>query len=80
MNYPLSRVLPTHILYDAYKTYWRGHQVSSVVFGKALTQMFGQPTRQNVSSQSGGPRPRTYYVPDADSWQRALDKRLGIPK
>jgi len=48
-----------------------------VLFGKALTQMFGEPSRQKVSN-SGNSRPRTYRVPDVDGWQQALDRRLGI--
>jgi len=76
----LNSVLATHVLYDAYKGYCRSHPVNPNVFGKALTQMFGQPTRQNVRNHSGSSRPRTYCVPDADTWQLALDKRLGIGK
>lgn len=74
----LNNVLPTHELYDAYKGHCRTHPVKNAVFGKALTEMFGPPTRQSTSTGSGTSRPRTYHVPDADTWQRALDQRLGI--
>ncbi len=74
---PLGQLYPSNGLYDAYKNYCKHHPASNVVFGKALTQMFGAPTRQNVGG-SGNGRPRTYRVPDADSWQAALDRRLGI--
>jgi hypothetical protein len=76
ISYPLNALRPTNVLYDAYKAYWKHHPANAVVFGKALTQMFGEPTRQKVGNLPG--RPRTYKVPDADTWQRALDKRLGI--
>jgi hypothetical protein len=73
----LNRLHPSNVLYDAYRGYCKRHPVSNVMFGKALTQMFGEPSRQKVST-SGSSRPRTYLVPDADIWEKALDKRLGI--
>jgi hypothetical protein len=74
----LNSVQPTHVLYDAYKCHCKNHPASNAVFGKALTEMFGPPTRQSTSTSSGTSRPRTYRVPDADAWQRTLNKRLGI--
>jgi hypothetical protein len=76
-NQPIGQLYASNILYEAYKNYCKHHPASNVVFGKALTQMFGSPTRQNVGG-SGTARPRTYGVPDADTWQLALDRRLGI--
>jgi len=76
-GYPLGQLHPSNLLYDAYKGYCRQHPAGVVLFGKALTQMFGEPSRQKVSN-SGNSRPRTYRVPDVDGWQQALDRRLGI--
>jgi hypothetical protein len=78
ITYPLNGLLPSNVLYDAYKGHCKYHPVSNVVFGKALTQMLGEPSRQKVGASSGKSRPRTYQVPDAEKWQRALDQRLGI--
>jgi phage/plasmid-associated DNA primase len=75
---PLPNLLPTHVLYDAYKNHCRNYPVSSTVFGKALTEMFGPSTRESASTGSATSRPRTYRVPNADAWQIALDQRLGI--
>jgi hypothetical protein len=74
---PLSQWHATNVLYDAYRGHCKTHPASTVVFGKALTQMFGAPSRQNVGT-TGSSRPRTYYVADANTWQQALDRRLGI--
>lgn len=77
--YPLGQLLPSNVLYAAYKGHCRQHPANNAVFGKALTQMFGEPSRQKVAGGSDNSRrPRTYRVPDADSWQQALDQRLGI--
>jgi phage/plasmid-associated DNA primase len=76
-NQPLGQLYASNVLYEAYKNYCKHHPASNVVFGKALTQMFGFPTRQNVGG-SGTARPRTYRVPDAETWQQELDRRLGI--
>ena len=76
-HHPLSQHYATNVLHDAYRQHCKIHPASNVAFGKALTQMFGQPSRQNVSS-GGKSRPRTYYVPDVSTWQQALDRRLGI--
>jgi hypothetical protein len=46
-------------------------------FGKALIKMFGDRIRLQATS-AGGPRPWGYSVPDGDTWQKALDRRLGI--
>ena len=52
--------------------------MSNVVFGKAMTHMLGPPNRQSVKETTGATRPRTYHVPDAETWQKALDGWLGI--
>lgn len=77
-THPLNTLLPTNVLYEAYKACCRSHPSNIIVFGKALTQMFGEPTRQSVASHASTSRPRTYKVPDAETWQRKLDERLGI--
>jgi hypothetical protein len=77
MTYPLNQLHPFDVLYDAYRGFCKNHPASNIVFGKALTQMFGEPSRQNVAS-GGTRRPRTYKVLDAEGWQQALDRRLGI--
>jgi hypothetical protein len=77
MSYPLNQLHPSNVLFDAYKGHCKYHPAGNAVFGKALTQMFGEPTRQKVGTSIRS-RPRTYQVPDADSWQQALDRRLGI--
>ena len=74
---PLNKLHPSNVLYEAYKGYCKHHPANNVVFGKALTQMFGEPSRQKVEVNSDkSRRPRTYQVPDADTWQQALDRRL----
>src|SRR5262249_33799499 len=73
----LSKCHATNDLYDAYRGHCKTHPANPVVFGKALTQMFGAPSRQKVGTTATS-RPRTYYVPDANTWQQALDRRLGI--
>ena len=76
---PLNKLHPSNVLYEAYKGNCKNHPANNVVFGKALTQMFGESSRQKVEGDSDkSRRPRTYRVPDADSWQQALDRRLGI--
>ena len=77
VSYPLNQLHPSNVLYDAYKGHCKYHPASNAIFGKALTQMFGEPSRQKVAT-SGKSRPRTYQVPDADTWQQALDRRLGV--
>jgi len=79
-TYLLGQLHPSNVLYDAYKGHCRHHPMGNAVFGKALTQMFGEPSRQKVgtSGNSRNSRPRTYQVPDADTWQQRLDRRLGI--
>ena len=74
----LNRLHASDDLYGAYKGFCKSHPANNIVFGKALTQMFGQPSRQNVGKPGSGRRPRTYMVPDADARQLALDRRLGI--
>jgi hypothetical protein len=73
---PLNQPVATHILYEAYKAHCKYHPVSNNVFGKALTEMFGPPSRQMVVGAAS--RPRTYRVSDAHTWQRVLNARLGI--
>jgi Family of unknown function (DUF5906) len=77
MHYSLGQLHPTHRLYEAYRRFCKTHPANTVIFGKALAQMFGPSSRQKVAA-AASPRPRTYYVPDADTWQQALDRRLGI--
>jgi hypothetical protein len=74
----LGQTHPSNLLYEAYKNYCRTYPVAHAVFGKALTQMLGSPIRKSVGSNTA--RPRAYRVPDADTWQQALDRRLGIGK
>lgn len=81
-NMALNQPIASNTLYEAYKGYCKNHPESNVVFGKAMTEMFGSPTRQQTHSSTGSnstsKRPRTYRIPDADAWQAALDRRLGI--
>jgi hypothetical protein len=83
----LNRLVPTHVLYEAYKEHCKHHPVNDGRFGKALTEMFGEPTRKKINCEEFGvlgkqndPRPRSYHVPDADTWQGALDARLGVSR
>lgn len=59
---PLNTLQSTNILYQAYKASCRSHPANTNVFGKALTQMFGDPTRQSVTGHVSTSRPRTYKV------------------
>jgi hypothetical protein len=81
-THPLGQLSPSHFLYEAYKGFCKQYPATNGAFGKALTQMFGPPNRQSVGTAGVGTssttRPRTYAVPDADDWQLALDRRLGI--
>jgi hypothetical protein len=74
----LAELVPSHELYEAYMGSCRHHPVSATVFGKALTAMFGPPSRHQVTGSNSNRRPRTYQVPDADTRQRALDQWQGI--
>jgi hypothetical protein len=75
----LNSQIQTDQLYESYSMHCRGHRATVSVFGKALTEMFGPSTRGSRLTYGSSPqRPRVYSVPDADNWQVALDKRLGI--
>jgi Family of unknown function (DUF5906) len=74
----LAALVPSHELYEAYTGHCRNHPVGATAFGKALTAMFGPPSRHQVTGSNSNRRPRTYQVPDADAWQRALDEWQGI--
>ena len=79
VSLPLNSRMQTDQLYESYSRHCRGHRAMVSVFGKALTEMFGQSTRgPRVMNGSSPQRPRLYNVPDANTWQAALDKRLGI--
>ena len=73
----LGALIASNELYEAYTGHCR-YPVSPSVFGKALTAMFGPPSRQQVPGSNATRRPRTYQVPDADNWQRVLDQWQGI--
>ena len=76
---PLNSQMQTDQLYESYSLDCRGHRASASIFGRALTEMFGSPIRGPRVMNGGSPqRPRLYSVPDANTWQAALDKRLGI--
>ena len=77
LTYPLGTLYASNFLFEAYKGFCKQNPATNQAFGRALTQMFGPPSRQNVGTAQGT-RPRTYAVPDADNWQKALDRRLGI--
>jgi hypothetical protein len=75
----LNSQIQTDQLYESYSMDCKGHKASPSIFGKALTEMFGPPIRgPRMFNSSSSQRPRLYNVPDADTWQVALDKRLGI--
>jgi hypothetical protein len=79
LSLALNSQIQTDQLYESYSRNCRGHRATVSVFGKALTEMFGQSTRgPRVMNGSSPQRPRLYNVPDANNWQAALDKRLGI--
>jgi Family of unknown function (DUF5906) len=76
---PLNSQMQTDQLYESYSVDCRGHRASASIFGRALTELFGPPIRgPRVMNGSSPQRPRLYNVPDANTWQAALDKRLGI--
>jgi hypothetical protein len=76
---PLNSRIQTDHLFESYKAHSRGHHVTPNILGKALTEMLGAPVRgPRTYNANSTMRPRLYFVPDANTLQQALDKRMGI--
>ncbi len=78
LEHRLKEWLPTHYLYQGYAGYCKTQgvrTVNDVIFGKNCTEMFGPSQKRDMPSKQ---RPRGYDVPDGDTLQTLINKKLGI--
>ena len=81
LTLPLATTIETTSLLSSYSNFCRQHGkhcVDERSFGKKLSAMFGKDARTRLPAKSCGRRPWAYAVPDAETWQQALDKYLGV--